>query len=81
MSRIAYINGRYVPKSHAQVAVEDRGYLFSDGVIVGAIVRDQQVIIATGDTALEKDDHVVLFAASDAVRDVERLFSVRLEYF
>ena len=32
MSRIAYINGRYVPKSHAQVAVEDRGYLFSDGV-------------------------------------------------
>ncbi|HJR20932.1 MAG TPA: NAD-binding protein, partial [Dongiaceae bacterium] len=52
-----------------------------DGVIVGAIVRDQQVIIATGDTALEKDDHVVLFAASDAVRDVERLFSVRLEYF
>jgi D-alanine transaminase len=32
MSRIAYINGRYVPQSHAQVRVEDRGYLFSDGV-------------------------------------------------
>jgi D-alanine transaminase len=32
MPRIAYVNGRYVPKSHAQVAVEDRGYLFSDGV-------------------------------------------------
>ncbi|HET6160843.1 MAG TPA: D-amino-acid transaminase [Dongiaceae bacterium] len=32
MSRIAYINGRYVPQSHAQVSVEDRGYLFSDGV-------------------------------------------------
>ena len=52
-----------------------------DGVIIGAIVRDEQVIIATGDTVLEKDDHVVLFAANDAVRDVERLFSVRLEYF
>ena len=52
-----------------------------DGVIVGAIVRDGKVIIATGDTVLEKDDHVVLFAASDDVRDVERLFSVRLEYF
>jgi trk system potassium uptake protein TrkA len=52
-----------------------------DGVIVGAIVRDEKVTIATGDTVLEKDDHVVLFAASDAVRDVERLFSVRLEYF
>jgi D-alanine transaminase len=32
MSRIAYINGRYVPQSRAQVRVEDRGYLFSDGV-------------------------------------------------
>jgi D-alanine transaminase len=32
MSRIAYINGCYVPQSHAQVRVEDRGYLFSDGV-------------------------------------------------
>jgi D-alanine transaminase len=31
MARIAYINGRYAPQSRAQVAVEDRGYLFSDG--------------------------------------------------
>jgi trk system potassium uptake protein TrkA len=52
-----------------------------DGVIVGAIVHDGKVVIATGDTVLEKDSHVVLFAASDAVRDVERCFSVRLEYF
>jgi D-alanine transaminase len=32
MSRIAYVNGRYLPQAHAQVAIEDRGYLFSDGV-------------------------------------------------
>lgn len=32
MSRIAYVNGRYMPQSRAQVPVEDRGYLFSDGV-------------------------------------------------
>jgi D-alanine transaminase len=32
MSRIAYVNGRYVPQPRARVAVEDRGYLFSDGV-------------------------------------------------
>lgn len=31
MSRIAYVNGRYLPQSRAQVAVEDRGYLFADG--------------------------------------------------
>lgn len=32
MSRIVYVNGRYVPKALAAVHVEDRGYQFSDGV-------------------------------------------------
>ncbi|MEA2982925.1 MAG: D-alanine transaminase, partial [Alphaproteobacteria bacterium] len=32
MSRIAYVNGRYVPLAQASVNVEDRGYQFSDGV-------------------------------------------------
>jgi D-alanine transaminase len=32
MSRIAYVNGRYLPLAQASVNVEDRGYQFSDGV-------------------------------------------------
>jgi D-alanine transaminase len=32
MSRIAYVNGRYVPHRAASVHVEDRGYQFADGV-------------------------------------------------
>ncbi len=32
MSRIAYVNGRYVPHRAASVHIEDRGYQFSDGV-------------------------------------------------
>jgi D-alanine transaminase len=32
MSRIAYVNGRYVPHGEAAVHIEDRGYQFSDGV-------------------------------------------------
>ena len=32
MSRIAYVNGRYVPHAHAAVHIEDRGYQFADGV-------------------------------------------------
>jgi D-alanine transaminase len=32
MSRIAYVNGRYVPHRDAVVHVEDRGYQFADGV-------------------------------------------------
>ncbi len=32
MSRVAYVNGRYVPHGAAQVHIEDRGYQFADGV-------------------------------------------------
>lgn len=32
MSRIAYVNGQYVPHGQAAVHIEDRGYQFADGV-------------------------------------------------
>lgn len=32
MSRIAYVNGRFVAQKNASVAMEDRGYQFGDGV-------------------------------------------------
>ena len=32
MSRVAYVNGRYVPHRDARVHIEDRGYQFADGV-------------------------------------------------
>jgi D-alanine transaminase len=32
MSRIAYVNGRYLPQRQAAVNVEDRGYQFADGI-------------------------------------------------
>ncbi len=32
MSRIAYVNGRYVPHKHGRVSIDDRGYQFADGV-------------------------------------------------
>ena len=32
MSRIAYVNGRYVPQPEAAVNIEDRGYQFGDGI-------------------------------------------------
>ena len=51
------------------------------GVIVGAIVRGGKVIIPRGTTIIQHRDRVILFASSDAVRRVEKLFSVRLEYF
>jgi D-alanine transaminase len=39
MSRIAYVNGRYVRHAGAQVHIEDRGYQFADGVYEVILVR------------------------------------------
>jgi trk system potassium uptake protein TrkA len=52
-----------------------------DGVLVGALVRDGEVVIPRGDTVVRPNDRVVIFAASDAVKKVEKMFSVRLEFF
>jgi D-alanine transaminase len=44
MSRIAYVNGRYVPHAYARVHIEDRGYQFSDGVYEVCEVRGGALI-------------------------------------
>ncbi|SDD83469.1 D-amino-acid transaminase [Kordiimonas lacus] len=44
MSRIAYVNGAYVPMSEACVHIDDRGYQFADGVYEGVSVRHGKLI-------------------------------------
>jgi D-alanine transaminase len=44
MSRIVYVNGRYLPRSDAKVAVEDRGYQFADGVYDVCEVRGGRLV-------------------------------------
>jgi D-alanine transaminase len=44
MSRISYVNGRYVPMRDATVHVEDRGYQFADGVYEVCEVRGGRLI-------------------------------------
>jgi D-alanine transaminase len=44
MSRIAYVNGRYVPFADARVHIEDRGYQFADGVYEVCAVRGANLV-------------------------------------
>ncbi len=44
MSRIAYVNGRYVPHAGAAVHIEDRGYQFADGVYEVCEVRGGRLV-------------------------------------
>ena len=49
------------------------------GIIVGAILREDEVIIPNGDTVIRTKDRVIMLAAAGQVKKVEKLFSVRLE--
>jgi len=44
MSRVAYVNGRYLPQREAAVNVEDRGYQFGDGVYEVVHIYDGRFI-------------------------------------
>jgi trk system potassium uptake protein TrkA len=39
------------------------------GVVIGAISRDNRLVIPRGDTVIEHGDHVVVFVAQDAIDD------------
>ncbi|MBR0664116.1 D-amino-acid transaminase [Roseomonas hellenica] len=50
MSRIAYVNGRYLPQSEAAVNIEDRGYQFGDGIY--------EVVHLHGGRYIDEDRHL-----------------------
>ncbi len=50
MSRIAYVNGRYIPHRLASVAIDDRGYQFADGVY--------EVIEVAGEALVDEEAHL-----------------------
>ncbi len=50
MSRIAYVNGRYVPHRDATVHIEDRGYQFADGCY--------EVVAIGGGMFIDEDLHL-----------------------
>ena len=50
MSRIAYVNGRYVPHRAARIHIEDRGFQFADAVY--------EVIAVTGGALVDEAPHL-----------------------
>ena len=52
-----------------------------NGVKIGAIIRAEKAIAPKGNTVIEKNDTIVLFATYDVVKEVEKLFAVRADFF
>jgi trk system potassium uptake protein TrkA len=51
------------------------------GMLVGAVARGDEVIIPRGDTVIQVHDRLVMFTVADTVKQVEKMFAVRLEFF
>jgi trk system potassium uptake protein TrkA len=51
------------------------------GVIIGAVVRGDEIIIPRGDTIILPHDHVIIFALQKVVSKLEDLLTVKMEYF
>jgi len=51
------------------------------GVLVGALIRGGEVIMPRANTTIRAKDRVVIVARAAAVKKVEKLFAVRVDYF
>ncbi len=51
------------------------------GAIVGAIVREDDIIIPRGDSVIRPKDHLIIFALQEVLPKLEKLLTVKLEYF
>lgn len=58
-----------------------REIAFPDGVLVTAIIRGETVIIPSGDSAIEPNDRIIVFAQRQAISKLEKILAVKLEYF
>jgi len=52
-----------------------------DGIRIGAVYRDERVLIPNGSLQINPKDRVIILATADRVRQVEQMFRVSLEFF
>jgi len=51
------------------------------GVLVTTILRGDRVIIPTGDSVVEPGDRIIIFTQRESIPRLERILSVKLDYF
>ena len=54
---------------------------FPKGALVGAVIRGGKIIIPTGNTVIESKDRLIFFALRDVIPKLEKLLTVKLDYF
>ena len=58
-----------------------RDISFPKGAMVAGIIHGETIIIPSGDSVIQPDDRVIIFARKDAISKIEKILSVKVEYF
>jgi len=54
---------------------------FPKGALVAGIIRRDKIIIPSGDSVIQPDDRIIIFARRQAIPKIEKILAVKLEYF
>jgi trk system potassium uptake protein TrkA len=58
-----------------------RNISFPKGALVVSIIRADEVIIPTGDSVIQPEDRIIILSTRQAIPQVEKALTVKLEYF
>ena len=54
---------------------------FAKGALITGIIRKEKVIIPSGESIIEPEDRIIIFAKKQAIPKIEKILAVKLEYF
>ena len=54
---------------------------FPKGALVTGIIRNKDIIVPSGESVIEPDDRIIIFARREAIAKIEKILAVKLEYF
>ncbi len=54
---------------------------FPKGAILVCIIREDEIIIPSGESVVEPDDRIIIFSKKEDIQKLEKLLTVKLEFF
>ena len=58
-----------------------RKIAFPKGAMLAGIIRQDKIIIPSGESVIEPGDRIIIFAMRQAIAGIEKILAVKLEYF
>ena len=58
-----------------------RQITFPKGALVIGIIREDEVIVPSGESMIQPEDRIIIFARREAIPKIEKILTVKLEFF